>query len=110
VVVISSLNRASYTKSITMEAFKESGAIEYGTDVLIGLQIRNRFIYKTGNGVSTKTESQYHQEAAEHYERETSKDIREIELKVIKNRNGIKGKVNLEYKTAVNYIREADDQ
>ena len=106
VVVISSLNRASYTKSITMEAFKESGAIEYGTDVLIGLQIRNRY---NGNGGS-KTDSQYHQEAAEHYEKETSKAVRDIELKVIKNRNGIKGTVNLEYKTAVNYIREAPDQ
>ena len=38
VFVISSLNRSSYSGSISLDSFKESGAIEYGADVLMGLQ------------------------------------------------------------------------
>jgi replicative DNA helicase len=38
VFVISALNRASYNDVITMASFRESSAIEYGSDVLIGLQ------------------------------------------------------------------------
>ena len=36
--VVASLNRASYTSPITTDSFKESGAIEYGSDVLMGLE------------------------------------------------------------------------
>ena len=38
VFLISSLNRSSYLQSIDLSSFKESGAIEYGADVLLGLQ------------------------------------------------------------------------
>ena len=38
VLCVSSLNRESYSEPISMRAFKESGAIEYGCDVLLGLQ------------------------------------------------------------------------
>lgn len=38
VVVISSLNRSSYSGVIELDSFKESGGIEYGADVLLGLQ------------------------------------------------------------------------
>ena len=40
VIAVSSLNRMSYGQRISMEAFKESGAIKYSSDVLIGLQLR----------------------------------------------------------------------
>lgn len=39
VIGISSLNRAGYKDVVSMESFKESGAVEYGSDVLIGLQL-----------------------------------------------------------------------
>ncbi|MEE6678658.1 DnaB-like helicase C-terminal domain-containing protein [Limosilactobacillus fermentum] len=39
VIVISSFNRLNYNSPVSMEAFKESGDIEYSTDVLIGLQL-----------------------------------------------------------------------
>ena len=35
---ISSFNRDSYTEAVSMKSFKESGAIEYSSDVLMGLQ------------------------------------------------------------------------
>lgn len=40
VIVISSFNRLNYNSPVSMEAFKESGDIEYSTDVLIGLQLK----------------------------------------------------------------------
>lgn len=36
--VVASLNRQSYTAPISTDSFKESGAIEYGADVLLGLE------------------------------------------------------------------------
>ena len=38
VIAISSFNRENYNAPINMTAYKESGAIEYGSDVLLGLQ------------------------------------------------------------------------
>ena len=40
VFAVSSLNRQNYAEKINMSAFKESGAIEYGSDVLIGLELK----------------------------------------------------------------------
>jgi replicative DNA helicase len=39
VLAISSLNRENYHMPINLTSFKESGAIEYSSDVLIGLQV-----------------------------------------------------------------------
>lgn len=38
ILAVSSFNRESYNNPVTMTAFKESGAIEYSSDVLIALQ------------------------------------------------------------------------
>ena len=38
VLVISSFNRENYYQSVSLTSFKESGSIEYSSDVLIGLQ------------------------------------------------------------------------
>lgn len=70
IVAVSSLNRANYSETINMAAFKESGAIEYGSDVLIGLQL-------TGAGGSnfdvTKAKAE---------------NPRRIDFCILKNRNG----------------------
>lgn len=39
VIVVSSFSRAYYNTPVSMESFKESGSIEYTSDVLIGLQL-----------------------------------------------------------------------
>jgi replicative DNA helicase len=67
---VSSLNRENYVSEINMSAFKESGAIEYGSDVLIGLQLK-------GTG-----EKDFNLNDAK------SKDPREVEFRVLKARNG----------------------
>lgn len=79
VFVISSLNRASYYKPMSLEAFKESGSIEYSADVVLGLQYP-RMEDVTANG-SDKEGARIEQE-------EKSKAIREVEVKILKNRTG----------------------
>lgn len=89
VFVISSLNRESYgTGEIEMRAFKESGAIEYGSDVLMGLQIQ---------GMDEKQDNQKKiSEAKQHA-------IRNVEIKILKNRNGqTGGKIGLRYHALFN--------
>jgi len=66
---ISALNRQSYTDKISMAAFKESGKIEYGSDVLMGLQFY---------GVDEKDFN---------LEKEKEKCPRDVELCILKNRN-----------------------
>ena len=89
VIAISSFNRASYKDKVTMEAFKESGAIEYSSDVLFGLQLK---------GVEAKDFD------VDKAKRATP---REIELVILKNRNGATGnKISFEYHTLFNYFKE----
>ena len=40
VIGISSFNRDNYNNAVSMQSFKESGAIEYSSDILIGLQLK----------------------------------------------------------------------
>lgn len=89
VIAISSLNRQSYKDAVSMASFKESGAIEYSSDVLLGLQAK---------GVGTDN---FNVDEAK------AKDPREIELKVLKNRNGATGDtIGYEYYPAFNFFRE----
>ena len=89
VIGLSSFNRANYREAVTMEAFKESGAIEYSSDVLLGLQLK-------GAG-----EKDF--DAAEARE----KNPRQVELVILKNRHGPAGKrVGLEYYPLFNYFQE----
>lgn len=89
VIAVSALNRSNYSGAITMAAFKESGAIEYGADVLLGLQYQN---YKA---------------VGEELEEESRKDPREVELTILKQRNGRRGeKVQFEFYPMFNYFRE----
>ena len=89
VIVISSFNRENYSVKVAMQAFKESGAIEYSTDVLIGLQLK-------GTG-----ESDFDVDEAK------AKHPREIEAVILKNRNGVTGKkISYNYYTMFNYFSE----
>ena len=89
VIGISSFNRASYKEEVTLEAFKESGALEYGADVLIGLQLKG-----AGEKNFNSTEAK-------------QKNPRDIELVILKNRNGSTGnKVIFEYYPLFNYFKE----
>lgn len=89
VLAISSLNRASYDKSINMTGFKESGGIEYSADVLFGLQLK---------GVEGQDFD---------VEKAKSDNPRKIELKILKNRNGkTGGSIFFEYYPEFNYFKK----
>ena len=90
VIGVSSFNRANYKEAVTMEAFKESGAIEYSSDVLIGLQLKG-----AGSKDFNATEAK-------------KKNPREIELIILKNRNGSTGeKIEFKFYPLFNYFAEA---
>ena len=89
VIGISSFNRDNYNNAVSMQAFKESGAIEYSSDVLIGLQLKG-----AGDKDFDPTEAK-------------KKNPREIELVILKNRNGQTGtKIPLEFYPLFNYFTE----
>lgn len=98
IFVISSLNRSSYKGDISMDAFKESGAIEYGSDVLLGLQPR---------GMAAGSYKKDEKKNIELVEDTKAAENRELELKVLKNRTGRTGqRINLEYNAKFNYFEE----
>lgn len=84
VFVISSLNRSSYGKGVTLDSFKESGAIEYGADVLLGLQPAGM-----SDRLDGITDEKKAKKEADRMTRESkAKLTRECELIVLKQRNG----------------------
>jgi len=95
VITISSLNRQSYDERISMKAFKESGAVEYSSDVLIGLQLEG-VGEKDSKGKSTFDVDKAKRE-----------DPRQVELVILKNRNGKSGDtITYNYYPAFNYFIE----
>ena len=89
VMGISSLNRDNYTEPINTAAFKESGAIEYGSDCLIGLQ------YVGMEWQAGEKEQARNQRIRELFNENNAKAQKgegvEIEIRLLKNRNGSKG-------------------
>lgn len=91
VIAVSSFNRTAYSNSVTMEAFKESGAIEYSSDVLLGLQLE---------GVGDKDFN---------VDKAKGQSTRKIELVILKNRNGrTGGKIKYQYLPAHHVLEEQD--
>ncbi len=90
VIGISSFNRENYSEEVNMTSFKESGAIEYGSDVLIGLQYE---------GAGSKNFS---------IRDAMKKDPRRVQLLILKNRNGAaEATIDYEYYKLFNYFKEA---
>ena len=92
VLAISSLSRANYIGPISYAAFKESGGIEYSADVLMGLYFRNA---RSDEEISDNMRS----------------DVRDVQMKILKNRNGMSGKIlDFQYFTKYNYFVESQSQ
>jgi len=94
VLVISSLNRESYGQDITQAAFKESGGIEYSSDLLLGLQF-------------SSVDPTAPRGPAYDHDTELAAEPRKVQLKVMKNRTGRPGRrVNFNYDAAFNVFEE----
>ena len=103
VISISSINRQNYLSYIDFASFKESGSIEYGADVVIGLQL------SAIHSIMQKKDSQINAKREE-YNIAKSKNPREIELVILKNRYGAAtGTHNYKYYPKFNYFEEIDN-
>ena len=94
IIGISSFNRDNYDKPVGMASFKESGAVEYSSDVLMGLQ------YKAQSG-QNQVEARMTQT-----EKGNKGDPQDVELIILKNRNGRKGKISLRFYPKFNYFED----
>ena len=109
VFCISSFNRESYKTlrgkpinggHVSMTDFKESGALEYSADVLLGLEF------------TTDQDSRYNTTDGKYNEAELKRqDPRELSLVVLKDRNGQAWqKVDFAYRPMFNHFAEAETQ
>lgn len=100
---ISSLNRDSYKGVICMDSFKESGGIEFGADLLLGLQPRDMAAHMDG-----VAENKRKREAEKFTRANKSKIERDCELVVLKRRNGAipDEPIPLTFKTMAAYFLE----
>lgn len=91
---ISSFNRENYKTQVSMTSFKESGAVEYSSDVLIGLQFDG--MNMAGKDVDEAAMLAWKRA-----------DTRKIELKILKNRNGQTGdSIKYDYRPMFNHFEE----
>lgn len=92
---ISSFNRENYLSPVNMASFKESGAVEYSSDVLIAMQYNGmdyREHEKDGDRVKRiRALIREQQQAGKDGKAQT------IQIKVLKNRSGHKGEALLSY-------------
>lgn len=89
VIGISSLNRENYQQPINLAAFKEAGSIEYGSDCLIGLQY-DGMDYREGEADKVREKRiREMQQENENLARDGKPVM--IQLKILKNRNGVRG-------------------
>lgn len=84
VICVSSLNRSSYSGAISIDSFKESGAIEYSADILLGLQPRD--LAESLEGVS---EGKQKAEATKIMTNMKAAFRRECEIVILKQRAGV---------------------
>jgi replicative DNA helicase len=102
VLAISSFNRDNYLSPVNMASFKESGAIEYSSDVLFGLQFEGMDEIRQTD--SKKTEN------LKKIEDWKQAKPRKVQLKVLKNRNGATGaSVYYDYYPQFNWFTERID-
>lgn len=108
VFAISSFNRENYYLPVSMTSFKESGAIEYSSDVLIGLQPKG-WDYQDGEKPPARSTrlgriSRDNEKAAK------SGNAIFLEVKILKNRNGGKGVVTTAFTPCFNHYEEMEQE
>lgn len=117
VLGISSFNRESYKEEVSLTSFKESGAIEYGSDVLIGIQykaLEREVKYNPKVRENTiEGEKEYNSRKANFYkeleEKRSKGEFIPLQVKILKNRNGKTGKADIYFKPPYNYFTDNVD-
>lgn len=99
-IAISSVNRSNYLTPVDFESFKESGIIEYSTDVVYGLQLQciTEPLFNKDNNIIEKRKKIIEAKSA---------TPRKIELVCLKNRYGISNySSHFDYYPTCDYFRE----
>jgi len=103
VLVVSSFNRSGYNEAVAMESMKETGAIEYSCDVLMGLGLTAvEAVDDEGEKTRKKAIAEAKRKARK--DRDKTGDLK-LSLVVLKNRNGKTGEVPLIFHTTNNHFR-----
>lgn len=110
IIGISSFNRDNYTEPVNLAAFKESGAIEYSSDVLLGLQYEGMDYQEDEDGETAEKQKDRESRVRKLLKR-VAKDGKEgrtqrIQVKILKNRNGSRGSIELDFCPKFNYFEE----
>ena len=92
-LVLSSISRSSYYVTVSAESLNDAGGIEYAADVVLGLQPSKYSFNDSRAGKRTMAETM-------------AKDVREMSLSCVKNRDGKFGKVELLYKSSYSLFEE----
>ena len=111
VFCVSSLNRDNYNNPINMAAFKESGAVEYSADVLLGMQYFGMDIdEKKDTGRDGQAKRRKRLAALATKRKEDIKAGRPVYVQVciLKNRNGMKDNCTLRYYPKYNDYETCD--
>ena len=104
IVIVSSFNRENYAEPVSMASFKESGAVEYSSDCLIGLQFFGFDYLK--NEKETDHKRRIRERLDEIFEATKQGQPADIECKILKNRNGVKDTVKFEFHSRFNLFIE----
>ncbi len=101
IILVSSLNRASYTGIVQESSFKETGLIEYHSDVLLGLQPTSALeAYEKDEEISANKLIALNR-------KEKKKPVRDISLTIIKQRLGrLDGHINFKFDARYNNFQE----
>lgn len=104
IICISSFNRDNYNEPVNMRSFKESGAVEYGSDYCIGLQYAG-MDYQSGEKEQARLQRIY-ELIRENTEKAKNGTPQKIEVKVLKNRNGKRDTITLDFWPMFNCFKE----
>lgn len=106
VIIVSSLNRDNYNEPISLSALKESGSLEYGSDVVMGLQIQGM---RRKQATDKDAEYRLFVDSLINQWRgyKGHGDFAPMELKILKHRAGTEGSVKLEILYKYYCAREA---
>ena len=105
VIGISSFNRDNYTAPVNLASFKESGAIEYSSDVLIGIQYEG-MDYQEGES-ERERDKRIRSLIREQMAVGQSGGSQHLQVKVLKNRNGCKGDTLMDFYPTFNCFAES---
>lgn len=106
VIGISSFNRENYTNPVDYSSFKESGAIEYSSDVLLGLQLSGMGELPEEKGARANKARELRDKAKEEGRQGRHQDL---ELKILKNRNGVSASLELMFYPKFNFFVAKED-